>query len=118
MTDRFATIDEYISSFPDEVQKVLERIRRIIRQVVPEGEETISYHIPTVKFNGRYLVYFAGHKSHVALYPVPKADEPFDQEMRDYRSGKGTLRFPLNKPIPYDLIERVVRLLLSQRSKA
>jgi uncharacterized protein YdhG (YjbR/CyaY superfamily) len=115
MTDRFASIDDYIRSFPKDVQKILEDVRQTIRTVVPEGEETISYNIPTIKVAGKYVVYFAGHKQHIGLYPVPAGDETFEQELALYREGKGTLRFPLDQPIPHALIERVVALLVKER---
>ncbi len=111
----FATIDDYIGSFPEHVQDVLEQVRRTIRKVVPTGEETISYQIPTITLDGTYLVYFAGWKNHVSLYPIPTDDEALERKLAPYQSGKGTLKFPLDKPIPYDLIERVVKSLVQQR---
>ncbi|MGH3345019.1 MAG: iron chaperone [Carbonactinosporaceae bacterium] len=115
MADNFASIDDYISSFPEDVQIVLEEVRRTIRNVVPTADEAISYQIPAIKLNDRYLVYFAAWKHHIALYPIPTADEAFEQEIAPYKAGKGTLRFPFRKPIPHDLIERVVALLVKQR---
>jgi uncharacterized protein YdhG (YjbR/CyaY superfamily) len=82
---------------------------------VPAAGETISYQMPTITFNGRYLVYFAAWKHHLSLYPVPTADDAFEQELAPYRASKGTVKFPIGKPIPYDLIERLVALLLEQR---
>lgn len=115
MANRFATIDDYISSFPEDVQVILEEVRRTIRNVVPTAGETISYQIPTITINGKYLVYFAAWKHHISLYPIPAADEAFEQELAPYRAAKGTVRFPFRKPIPYDLIERMVALLVKQR---
>jgi uncharacterized protein YdhG (YjbR/CyaY superfamily) len=111
----FATIDDYIGSFPEDVQDVLEQVRRRIRKVVPAGEETISYQIPTITLDGTYLVFFAGWKNHISLYPIPTDDEALERKLAPYQSGKGTLKFPLDKSIPYDLIERVVKSLVQQR---
>ncbi len=115
MAEKFATIDDYVSSYPEDVQIILEKLRRTIRSVVPAAGETISYQIPTITLNGKYLVYFAAWKHHVSLYPLPATDEALEQELAQYKAGKGTARFPLRKPIPYDLIERLVALLVKQR---
>lgn len=116
MAEQFATIDQYIGSFPEDVQVILEEVRRRIRDVAPEAGETISYRIPTMTLGGRHLVYFAGWKHHISVYPVPAVDESFEQELAPYLAGRGTVRFPLNKPIPYGLIERMVALLVQQRA--
>jgi len=116
VAEQFATIDQYIGSFPEDVQVILQEVRRRIRNVVPEAGETISYQIPTITLSGRYLVYFAGWKHHISVYPVPALDDSFEQELAPYRVGRGTVRFPLNKPIPYGLIERLVALLVQQRN--
>ncbi len=116
MAEKFATIDEYIGSFPEDVQAVLQKVRRTIRKVVPDGEETISYQIPTVKLHGKYVVYFSGWKSHISVYPLPSGDEAFERDIAPYKAGKGTAKFPLNKPIPYDLIKRMTDLLLEERT--
>jgi uncharacterized protein YdhG (YjbR/CyaY superfamily) len=112
---QFATVDEYIASFPDDVREILERIRALIHRVVPESGETISYDIPAVTRGGRALVYFAGWKHHVSVYPLPAGDPEFERELAPYRSGPGTAKFPLGKPVPYELIGRLVRLLAEQR---
>ena len=104
------TIDEYIAQFPSDVQALLEQVRAAIRTAAPEAKEAISYQIPAFNLNGRYLIYFAGYKKHIGLYPVPGGDEAFQQEIAAYQAGKGTLRFPLDRPIPLDLIAKVVRL--------
>jgi uncharacterized protein YdhG (YjbR/CyaY superfamily) len=115
VADQFASIDDYVSTFPEDVQTVLEEVRRTIRQAAPAADETISYRIPTMTLDGKHLVYFAAWKHHISLYPVPAADDAFEQEIAPYRAGKGTVRFPLRKPIPYGLIERLVALLVHQR---
>jgi uncharacterized protein YdhG (YjbR/CyaY superfamily) len=115
MAGQLQTIDQYISSFPDDVRVVLEAVRRSIRKVVPAAGETISYRIPAMTLDGRHLVYFAAWKHHISLYPVPAADEALRQELAPYLASKGTVRFPLREPIPYGLIERLVALLVQQR---
>jgi uncharacterized protein YdhG (YjbR/CyaY superfamily) len=112
----FATVDEYIASFPPDVRSVLEEARRRIHAVVPAAGEAISYGIATFTLDGRYLVYLAGWKRHISVYPVPSGDEAFEQAIAPYRSAKSTVRFPLNKAVPYELIERVVEVLLTRRA--
>ena len=116
MATTFATVDEYIDSFPDDVRILLEEIRRRIRTAVPEASETISYQIPTFTLDGRAFVYVAGWKHHIAVYPIPTGDGSLEQVLAPYRAAKGTLRFPLKEPIPYDLIERVAMLLAADRT--
>lgn len=105
---KFTNIDEYIAGFPDDVQKILKRIRTTIKKAAPKAEETISYGIPTFKLN-TYLIYFAGFKKHVSVYPAPRSAPEFKQELTGYGGGKGTVQFPLDNPIPYDLITRIVK---------
>jgi uncharacterized protein YdhG (YjbR/CyaY superfamily) len=113
---KFATIEEYVGSFSGDVQVILAEIRRVIGAVVPDAGETISYGIPTITLNGRHLVSFAAWKHHVAVYPLPEGDPEFERDLAPYRASKGTARFPLNQPIRYDLIERMIRLLAAQRT--
>ena len=113
----FTTVDDYIESFPVATQEVLKKVRETIKKVAPDSvTETISYEIPTFKLNGKYLVYFAGWKEHIAIYPIPPGDDKFQKAIAPYRSGKGTLKFPLSQPIPYGLIEQVVQAHLKARS--
>lgn len=102
------TIDEYIAGFPSDVQVILQKIRMTIHKAAPEAQETISYRMPTFNLNDHYLIYFAGYKKHVSLYPAPVGIEKFQEEMAAYISGRGTLKFPLDEPIPYGLIRRIV----------
>ncbi|MEK8226106.1 DUF1801 domain-containing protein [Oerskovia sp. M15] len=118
MTGTFATVDEYIASFPPETGSVLEEIRRAIHRVVPGAGEKISYQIPAVTAGGRVIVYFAGWKHHVSLYPVPDGDEDFERLVAPYRASKGTLKFLLKEPVPYGVIETVTRHLLDQYGAA
>ncbi len=103
-----ATIDEYIAGFPPDVQEILQKIRTTIRQAAPKAQETISYRMPTFKLNGN-LVYFAGFKNHIGFYPIPSGMKKFRQELSAYPQGKGSVQFPLDKPIPYRLISQIVK---------
>jgi uncharacterized protein YdhG (YjbR/CyaY superfamily) len=103
------TIDEYIASFPKDVQTILEKIRRTIRKAAPDAEEKISYKMPTFTLKGDYLIYFAGYKKHVGLYPAPIGNAEFREMLSAYASGKGTVKFPFDKPVPFDLIRKIVK---------
>jgi uncharacterized protein YdhG (YjbR/CyaY superfamily) len=109
------TIDEYIAGFPGNVQALLEQIRATIRKAAPGAQETISYQMPTFTLDGSYLVYFAAYKKHIGLYPAPIGVAEFEQDLAAYRAGKGTVRFPLDKPIPFDLISKIVKYRLEER---
>lgn len=115
MTRPCTTIDEYISACPEDVQPLLEQVRRTIRVAVPDAGETISYGMPTITLDGRDLVSFAAWKHHIGLYPLPAVDDAFAQELAPYRAVKSTVRFPLGKPLPYELIARLVALRVAQR---
>ncbi len=104
-------IDEYIAGFPADVQKILETVRTTIRKAVPAAGEKISYQIPTFTLNGTYLVYFAGFQNHVSVYPAPVESEELKEELAPYKAGKGTVRFPLDKPVPLDVITKIVKYL-------
>jgi uncharacterized protein YdhG (YjbR/CyaY superfamily) len=103
----FRTIDDYIAAFPKNVQRILEELRQAIRDSAPKAEEAISYQIPTFKLNGN-LVHFAAFKNHIGFYPTPSAIEAFKGELSDYEVSKGTVRFSMNKPIPFDLVRKMV----------
>jgi len=107
-------IDEYIAAFPNDVQEILEKIRMTIKKAAPTAEETISYEMPTFNLKGQYLIYFAAYKKHIGLYPVPTGDAEFNEEISIYQTGKGTLQFPLDKPIPYKLISKIVKLKVKE----
>ena len=112
----FATIDEYIGSFPPAVQPLLEQVRATIHDAAPSAEETISYGMPTFRLDGRHLVYFGGWKHHVGIYPLPVLAGEDEQRLAPYLAGKGTARFPLDQPIPFDLIARIVGRLVAERA--
>ena len=105
----FSSIDEYIASFPDEVQKILEELRATIKATAPNTKEKISYQIPTFELNGRNLIHFAAWKKHIGMYPIPAGSEAFEKELAQYMDGKGTLKFPLDKPLPLKLIREIVQ---------
>lgn len=102
-------IDEYVAGFPKDVQAILQKIRTTIRKAAPDAEETVSYQIPTFTLKGHYLIYFAAYQKHVSLYPAPRGVKDFKQELSAYKGGKGTVRFPLDKPVPFGLISRIVK---------
>lgn len=104
---QFETIDEYIATFPKNIQEILEKMRKVIKKAAPKSEEAISYGMPAFKLNG-VLVYFAAYKKHIGFYPTHSGIEAFKEEISDYKSSKGTVQFPLDKPIPYDLVEKIV----------
>ena len=106
---QFKTIDEYIEAFPVDVQHILEKMRETIQQTAPEAVEAISYQMPTFKLNGKNLVHFAAYKNHIGFYPIPSGIEAFKQELSPYKQGKGSVQFPIDKPIPYDLVEKIVK---------
>lgn len=101
------TIDDYIAGFPQDVQDILEKIRTTIRKAAPDAQETINYQIPTFTLKGN-LVHFAAFKKHIGFYPTPSGMEAFKKELSGYEGAKGSVQFPLDKPIPYDLISQIV----------
>ncbi len=111
----FDTVQEYLDSFPDDTKKVLHRVQQSVRSVIPDSDEVISYGIPTFRLEGRPVVHVAGWKKHVSLYPAPEADQALEAEMAPYASGKGTLKFPLDQPIPDGLLERIISALRATR---
>ena len=108
-----ANVEEYIQAFPENVQQVLQKIRRIIHEAAPEVKETISYGMPTFKLNGN-LVHFAAYKTHIGFYPSSSGITAFEQELSDYDYSKGTVRFPIGTPVPYDLIQKIVEFRVQE----
>ena len=106
-------IDDYIGGFPPDVQKILQKVRATIKRAAPQADETISYQMPTFKLEGN-LVHFAAFKNHIGLYPTPSGTERFRKELSSYETGKGSIRFPLDKPIPYDLIAKIVKFRVKE----
>jgi uncharacterized protein YdhG (YjbR/CyaY superfamily) len=114
ITTKPKNIDEYIAGFTKETQKNLEQIRATIKKAAPGAEETISYAIPAITLKGSYLVYFAGFKNHISLYPAPRGNEAFKKELSAYKGGKGTVQFPLDKPMPLNLITKIVKFRIKE----
>src|SRR5512134_2358876 len=107
MARQFNTIDEYISTFPEDVQRILNELRQTIREAAPEAKETINYQIPTFTLHGN-LVHFAALKNHIGFYPTPSGMEAFSKELSGYKQAKGSVQFPIDQPLPLALIRRIV----------
>jgi uncharacterized protein YdhG (YjbR/CyaY superfamily) len=109
----FNNIDAYIASFPKETQKILDQLRATIRKAAPEAEEAINYAIPTFTLNGN-LVHFAAFKNHIGFYPTPSGIEAFKKELSVYEGAKGSVKFPIEKPLPFDLITEIVKFRVKE----
>jgi uncharacterized protein YdhG (YjbR/CyaY superfamily) len=113
----FKSIDEYLQTLPPEIRAILEQIRQVIHQALPEAEEIISYQIPAFRLNNRIVIFFAGYKSHASVYPIPAGTLSYRKKIEPYVKGKGTLQFLLDKPVPFDLIEKTALFLAKERAK-
>jgi uncharacterized protein YdhG (YjbR/CyaY superfamily) len=107
-------INEYITGFPRGIQKILETVRSTIKKAAPDAVETISYAIPEFSYNGKLLIFFAGYKKHISIYPAPRSHESFKKILSAYKGGKGTVQFPFDKPIPFTLIIKIVKFRLKK----
>ena len=114
---KFQSIDEYIAACPPDSQDYLQEIRKLIRRLVPDAKERISYQMAAFERNGKNIIHFAGWKKHVSLYPVPAGSEAFERQIAKYVDGKGTVKFLLDEPLPIKLIEKVVKLHLEANKK-
>src|SRR2546425_12248132 len=112
----FRSVDEYIKAFPKDVQRILEKMRETVKKAAPGVMEGISYQMPTFKLNAKGLVYFAAFKSHIGFYPIPSGIEAFEKELSPYKQGKGSVQFPIDQPIPYDLVRRIVTFRVTKIS--
>ncbi|MCA1918224.1 MAG: DUF1801 domain-containing protein [Flavobacterium piscis] len=112
-TKKPANIDEYIGAFPNDVQEILEKIRATIQKAAPDAKEKISYSMPAFEQNG-IVVYFAAFKNHIGLYALPSGHETFREELSKYKSGKGSVQFPLDQPMPFDLIAKIVKFRVKE----
>ncbi len=110
-------VDEYIMGFPAEVQERLTTIRNIIRELAPQATERICMRMPTYDLNGKWLVHFAGFKKHISLYPQPEGIEAFKEKLACYKTSKGTVQFPLDKPLPTELIREIIRFRVDEQTK-
>jgi uncharacterized protein YdhG (YjbR/CyaY superfamily) len=116
MPSKAKNIDDYLKNFPATTKKMLQQIRTTVKRITPGAEEVISYSIPAFKLNKKILVYFAGWKDHVSMYPVPRANQTLQKEISRYQTGKGTLQFPLDKPLPLKFISKIVKLRVKENS--
>lgn len=114
MNNKATTIDEFIAAYPPEVQAIMQKIRAVIRQAAPDAQEKISYGIPTFAFHGN-LIHFSVYEHHIGLYPGAGAVAHFLPQIKAYKTAKGTIQFPLDQPIPYDLIGEITRWCVEQR---
>ena len=113
----FKNVDEYIAGFPLATQVILEQVRSTIKKAAPDAEELISYAMPAYKLNGKALVYFAGYKTHIGFYATPTGHEAFENELSVYKQGKGSVQFPIDKPMPLDLIKRITKFRAEENEK-
>ncbi len=113
ITTKAKNVDEYITSFPEPIQKILEEVRNTIKEAAPEAEELISYHMPAYKFHG-ILVYFAAFKNHIGFYATPTGHDAFRKELSGYKTGKGSVQFPLDKLMPLNLITEMVKFRVAE----
>ena len=117
MKTDFNSVDEYIQTFPKEIQSHLEEVRTTILKNAPEAVESISYGMPAYKTHGKPLVYFAGYKKHIGFYATPTGHTEFSNELSNYKQGKGSVQFPLDKPLPLDLITKIVVFRVKENLK-
>jgi len=110
-------VDEYISTFPKETAKLLQQVRSTVSKAAPKAEETISYGMPAFRYKGKIIVYFAAYKNHVGLYATPAAHTAFEKELSVYKQGKGSVQFPIDQPMPLDLIKRIVKFKVTQQDE-
>ena len=110
------TIDEYISQFPPEVQEILNKLRKVIKEAAPEAEEKFGYQMPTFYLKGN-LVHFAAYKNHIGFYPTPSGIEAFRDKLSAYRGAKGSVQFPIDKPLPYELVSGIVKFRVAENTK-
>lgn len=114
---KFTSMDEYITSFPKETQKALEEVRALIKSVAPDVRENISYQIAAFEVNGKNFIHIAGWKKHISIYPIHSGTDTFNKEIAKYADGKGTLKFPLDEPLPLKLIEKSIKYKLTDHLK-
>ena len=110
---KFKTVDEYLSAVPPTTRSILQKLRKTIKQESPRAEEVVSYNIPAFKLNG-ILVFYAAHRDHIGFYPTPSGIEAFKKELSDYEGAKGSIKFPIDKPIPFALISKIVKFRMQE----
>lgn len=112
--NKYTTIDAYIALFPNDVQKKLQQMRNVIHEVAPDAVEAISYQIPTFKLHGKNLVHFAAFKDHLSFFPTSSPIEPFKEKLSPYKTSRGTIQFPIDQSIPFDLIREIVQFRVKE----
>ena len=112
-TSKFKTVDEYISTFPASTKKILQQVRKTIKDAAPQAEDVISYNMPASKLKG-ILVYYAAYEKHIGFYPTASGIKVFEDQIGDYKSSKGAIQFPIDKPIPFDLISKIVKFRVKE----
>ena len=112
----YQSIDEYISQYPSDVQEKLKKFRKVIKEAAPAAEEKISYRMPTFTLHGN-LVHFAAYEKHIGFYPAPSGIEAFKEELAEYKTSKGAIQFPIDKPLPYELITRIVKFRVAENTQ-
>jgi len=115
MAPTATSVDDYISTFPAATQDILQELRRRVHAALPDAEERISYQIPTFAVDGQYVIYIAGWKKHVSIYPIPEGDAELDEDLAPYLSGQGTIKLPLDAPVPWDLVDRAIAARVGER---
>jgi uncharacterized protein YdhG (YjbR/CyaY superfamily) len=113
----YKSVDDYIKTFPKDIQSLLENVRQLIIKNAPKAVESISYGMPAYKTNGKPLVYFAGFKNHIGFYATPTGHSEFSEELSKYKQGKGSVQFSFDKPIPFDLIEKIVMFRVKENKQ-
>jgi len=113
----FKSVNEYIASFPRDVQKILKQVRATIKAAAPKATEKVSYQIAAFELNSRNLIHYAAWKTHIAIYPIPAGSDAFNKQVAPYADGKGTLKFPLDKPMPLKLITKIVKYRVANNLK-
>jgi uncharacterized protein YdhG (YjbR/CyaY superfamily) len=114
---KFTSINEYVATLPENAQKAMGEIIATIKENVPGAEEHISYNMPAFKVNGEYFIHFSAWKNHIGMYPIPAGNEAFQKQIEPYRSAKSSLNFPLDKPMPIKLIEKVIKFRIAENLK-
>ncbi len=117
MRTDYKSVDEYISIFPEDIRRILEKIRAIIKEKAPEATEGMAYGMPSYKTNGKPLIYFAAYERHIGFYATPAGHSEFKKELSGYKQGKGSVQFPLDKPVPFELIRRIVEFRVKENDQ-
>jgi uncharacterized protein YdhG (YjbR/CyaY superfamily) len=115
---KFTSINEYVASLPENAQKAMGEIIATIKENVSDAEEHISYNMPAFKVNGEYFIHFSAWKNHIGMYPIPAGNEAFQKQIEPYRSAKSSLNFPLDKPMPIQLIEKFIKFRIAENLKS